>query len=280
MHRKALCLAALWLAALAALPGDVSGQQKNQKNKPQQASPQDYYLISNQSSIPGQLLAFDDVSHTMSVRVDYFEWVPNPKYKPNAGAQHNLIRDYNHLMQEQSRLAGSRNARQAQQHYINMMNLQNRIAQDMARANSFNPNNPPFIRKDHIKDFDLDVQEKVIYRKMYLPEEYDDTGNLKTLSKEEKDKLRGENPNPKGSYSATASEFHPGQDVWVYLTPPSKYSSSGSSAASSSTGKDKDAEDKDVKDTKPPQPTVRKLVIVKDGTLVPTQNDQKKKKKN
>jgi hypothetical protein len=276
MHRKALCSAALFTAVLAALPGDVDGQQKNQNNKPQQATPQDYYLISNQPSVPGKLLAFDDASHTISVRVDFFEWVPNPKYRANAGAQHNLIRDYNHLMQEQARAANSRNARQAQQHYNNMANLQNRIAVEMARAN--NPSNPPFIRRDRIKDFDLEMQEKVIYRKMFLPEEYDDTGNLKTFTAEEKEKLRGKNPSPRGSYTAQPSEFHPGQDVWVYLSPPSTHSSSSSSSSSTGKDKDKENEDKDAKDTKPPQPSVRKLVIVQDGTLTPTQNDQKKKK--
>jgi hypothetical protein len=265
---------------LASLPGDAVGQGKNnQQNKAQPATQQDYYLIQNQKAITAQVLAFDDASHTVSVRIDFPEWVPNPKYRPNTSAQNNLMRDYQRMMQEQNRLAGSRNPRQMQQHMNNMMNLQNRINMDMMRAMNTNPNNPPFIQKHHLKDFDFEMQENVVYRKKNLPQEYDDTGNIKKYTKEEIAKLRGKNE-PKDTYSATADEFHPGQYVWVYLKAPKKASSSSSSSSSTST-KTKQKEDDVVPDDTPPRPTVKTLVIVQEGSLPSSgQTNNRKKKKN
>lgn len=283
MHRKMLCGAALLLGVLGILPADVIGQaKKNQQPKAEPATEQDYYLIQNQKALTGQVLAFDDASHTVSVRIDFPEWVPNPKYRPNTGAQNNLIHDYNRMMQDMQRLATSRNPRQAQQQLNNMMNLQNRIASDMVRAMNLNPNNPPFIQKHHIKDFDFDTEEKIVYRKMFLPQEYDDTGNLKKYTKEEIKKLRGDNK-PKDSYSATASEFHPGQGVWVYLNPPKKASSSSSSSSSSAKAKDNDEKQTDAKDAKDdtvPRPTVKMLVIYQEGSLPANSQNTKKKKKD
>jgi hypothetical protein len=271
MHRKALCLSALLAGALACLPGFVAGQSKN-NNKAQPATSQDYYLIQNEKYVTGQLLSFDDSAHTASVRIDFPEYTPNPRYRPNTGAQHSLMADYNRLMQEQQRIASSRNPRQMQQHYINMMNLQNRIAMDQMRASSFNPSNPPFLKKDHLKDFDLEIQTNVVYRKMFLPQEYDDTGNLIKLSAEEKNKLRG-NDRPKGSFSAKVEEFHPGQMVYVYLTPPSKAASTSSSSSSSAKKDDKDGDAQE----KVPHPTVKMLVIAQEGSL--PSNAQKNKAK-
>jgi hypothetical protein len=279
MHRMTLVLAAVLIGALALLPCDVSGQQKNQKKQQQKSVPatdQDYYMVLNtdKQALTGQILSFDDATKTVSVRADFPEWVPNPKYRSNTGAQHNLVNDYNRLMQDQAKLATSRNPAQAQQHYMAMQNLQNRIAADIQRTASGN-GVPPFISIDHLKDFDLTMQDKVVYRKKDLGTEYDDTGNIKKYTSDELSKLRGDN-NPKGTYSAAASEFHPGQGVWVYLSPPKKVSSSASSSSSSST---KDKGQDEVKDTSVPRPTVKRLVIFKEGSVAPTTNDKGKKKK-
>jgi hypothetical protein len=265
MHRKALGVTAVLLGALAFLPSDVSGQAKNQKNqnKAQIATDQDYYLIQNQKALTGQVLSFDDSTKTVSVRIDFPEWKPNPKYKPNAGAQHNLVHDYNRLMQEQQRVANSKNPSQAQQHYVQMMNLQNRIAADMARA-QYGNGQAPFMSVDHLKDFEFTTQDNIVYRKMFLSQEYDDTGNLKVLSEKEKAALKGDN-NPKDSYTANAGEVHPGQGVWLYLTPPKTTTATTS---------------KDTAVTSVPRPTVKRLVIFKEGTVAPSTNDNPKKKKN
>ncbi len=280
MYRTTLCLAALAAAALVSLPGGTPAQPNNPKNQPKAvpATAQDYYLIQNQKSLTGQLLSFDDSAKTIQVRLDFPEYVPNPKYRPNAGAQHNLMNDYNRLQQDMNRIQTTKNPRQAQQLYNQMMQLQAKIQVDMTRAQNINPNNMPFMVLHHLKDFDLDMQDNVVYRKMFLPQEYDDTGNLKTYSKDDLAKLRGDNK-PKGSYVATSGEFHPGQGVWVYLSPPKKDGSSSSS--SSSAAKEKDKEDaKTTTSDSAPRPLVKMLVINQEGSLPVNSQNQPKKKKN
>jgi hypothetical protein len=98
----------------------------------------------------------------------------------------------------------------------------------------------------HPKDFDLDLQEKGVYRKMHL------TDDDKTLSKEEIAKLKGTDSKKPG-YKATASEFHAGQIVFVYLSAAKKKAKTDDTFT---------------------KPTVRMLIINKDGTA-PT--NQKKK---
>jgi hypothetical protein len=274
MQLKALLRAAVLLATMAPLATDVAGQQKNPKNQPNQptpAQPQDYYNIQAKRNLTAKLLAFDDANHTISVRIDFFQWVPNPAYKPNTGAQNALVADYNRLQQEQQRLAAAANRKPTAadwQHYQNALSLQNRIAADMARANSFDPKNPPFIKLDQFKDFDLDLQPNVALRKMFLPQEYDDTGNVKEYTKEQITELRGKNE-PKGSYAAVPSDFHAGQGVWVYLARPK-------------TDNGNAAEKKDeAKDNTMPRPAVKMLVAFDNNTAAtPTTDSPKKKKKN
>ena len=212
------------------------------------------------------------------MRIDFPTSVPNPRYRPNVGAERNLMRDYQQMMQQQAQIMRSRNARQIQQHMMRMAQLENRIQMDMMRAMNSNPNNPPFLQKHNLKDFDFQMQDNTVYRKMFLPQEYDDTGNLKKPTKAEKAKLRGKNPQPKDSYSATTDEFHPGQFVWVYLNKPKKTSSSSSSSSSSAAKKTKD--DEELEDTGPPRPTVKTLVLVQEGSLPSSsQNNNRKKGK-
>jgi hypothetical protein len=121
----------------------------------------------------------------------------------------------------------------------------NQIGRPMAKTK--NPNNNLHLNPViHPKDFDLELQEKVVYRKMNL------TDDDKTVSTEEIAKLKGTDSKKPG-YKATASEFHAGQIVFVYL-----------SAAKKKTKAD---------DTVT-KPTVRMLIIYKDGTA-PT-NPKKK----
>jgi hypothetical protein len=258
--------------ALLALPAaNALGQ-----NQAEKAEPKDYYLIQNQKTLAGQLLSFDDNSKSISVRIDFPEWVPNPNYRPNTGAQHNLVVDYNRMQQEAQRLAASKNPKQAQQHYVQIMQLQVRIAQEMARLANGGPNSMPFKQVHHTKDFDFDMQDSVVYRKMFLPMEYDDTGNLKTYSKDKLTELRGKN-DPKGSYAATASEFHPGQYVWVYVNPPKKDGSASSTASLKDKTENKDNKDGKMAEDPAPRPVTRMLVITQEGNLPASTGNAKKK---
>src|SRR5439155_555591 len=80
MHRTTLCLAALILGVLAALPDGAQGQGKK---KIEQATAGDYSYLANQKSVSGQLISFNDSAKTITVRIDFPEWVPNPNFKQN-----------------------------------------------------------------------------------------------------------------------------------------------------------------------------------------------------
>jgi hypothetical protein len=248
MNRQAFGLAVLF-GAMVIVPGDVIGQgKKAPKDQPVAATAQDYYLIQNQKSLTAHLQSLDDAKGTVSVRIDFPEWLPNPNYR--AAAQNALLVEYNRLQHEQQQVQASRSAAAMQQHYTAMKTLQARIAVEMARAN--NAANAPFMQVSHSKDFEFDLQEKAALRKMFLTVEYDDTGRLKEYTAKEKEELRGKNE-PKGSYAAKPGEFHAGQGVWVYLSPPKKESAAAAK------------EKKDDKNAMPPKPTVKMLVIYQDA---------------
>jgi hypothetical protein len=204
------------------------------------------------------------------VQIEFTEWVNNPNFKANNNQFANLMRHQNDLAREQQALSNAKNPRDAQHHMNQIAHLQNTINQEMMKLGNVNPNNMPFKPVQHAKDFDLDIQENVVYRKMFLPQEYDDTGNLKTYSKEQIAELKGKNPNPKDSFSAKSDEFHPGQTVGVYLTPPPKKTST----------KDDGGKDAKTDDDKMQKPTVRMLVLMQEGTASSTTDKNPPKKKN
>src|SRR5689334_11232104 len=108
MNRQALGFAVL-LGATLIVPGDVIGQAKKApKDQAVAATAQDYYLIQNQKSLTAHLQAFDDAKQTVSVRIDFPEWLPNPNYR--GAAQNTLLLEYNRLQQEQQLVQAARSA--------------------------------------------------------------------------------------------------------------------------------------------------------------------------
>jgi hypothetical protein len=283
------------LAALAIFgSADALAQKKKDKNKDTTdypaATDADYKSIQKQKELPGKLVAIDTAN--LTIRVEYPHQEPNPKYKPPKDAnpkspvnQMNQIwKTYSDLQVQYQKAAYAGNpkqAAQAQQRIANdMAKLQQQYAQlnaQLAKAGgapvNADPNNQPFITVTTTKDFDLEVMEKVVYRKLNLPFEYDDTGNVKTYTKEEKDELRGDDKTKPG-YMAKFEEFRAGQDIKLYLTPPKKKE------------KDKDADKDKVKDKDAPKepeevqrPTINMIVMTKDNAAPTTAADDGKKKK-
>jgi hypothetical protein len=278
---RALGFGAL-LAGLALL-GSVDALAQKKKNKDKDAkdypaaTDADYKSIQKQKELPGKLVAIN--TGTVTIRVDYSHQEPNPKYKPpkDNNQINQILKTYADL-QMQYQKAAYGNPKQ-------VMQAQQRIANDMAKLQtqyshlvgqvaktSNDPNNQPFITITNTKDFDLEIMENCVYRKLNLAFEYDDTGNVKTYTKEEKDALRGDDKTKPG-YAAKSDELAAGQEIKLYLTPPKKKE------------KDKDADkEKDKDAAKEPEevqrPTVNMIVITKDNpTANITGDDGKAKKK-
>jgi hypothetical protein len=261
------------LAALSLL-GSVEALAQKKKDKDAKdypaATDADYKSIQKQKELPGKLVAIN--TGTVTIRVDYPHQEPNPKYKPpkDNNQINQILKTYSDLqVQYQKAAYGSpKQVAQAQQRIANdMAKLQTQYTQLVAQVakTSNDPNNQPFITITNTKDFDLEIMENCVYRKLNLPFEYDDTGNIKTYTKEEKDALRGDDKTKPG-YSAKAEELAPGQDIKLYLTPPKKKEKD----------KDKDApkEPEEVQ-----RPTVNMIVVTRDNATANITGDDGKAKK-
>jgi hypothetical protein len=281
---------ALALLLSAINPSDVSAQKKKDKGKEKSypsATDADYKSIQKQKEIYGTLVSLD--TGALTLRVEYSHFEANPKYRPPnpktataaAKQQYQMWKTYNDLQVQMTKAATAKTPQQAVQ-------IQNRINQDMLKLQQqyvqmyvqasnpppVDPNNMPFITVTNTKDFDLELEEKVTYRRLVLPLEYDDTGNIKTYTKEEKAEMRGDDKNKPG-YTAKYEDFAPGQEVKLSLVPPKKME------------KDKDADKDKDKDDKTPEevlrPTVKMVVMTKDNpnsTVSPGDDSKKKKKKD
>src|SRR5262249_53309355 len=89
-----------------------------------------------------------------------------------------------------------------------------------ATDNKNNANNTtdPFIVVHSYKEYDLETQDKVYVRKLFLPQEFDDMGNVKKYSEKEKNELK----DPKGGYKSKMDEVAPGMEAKLSLTAPKK----------------------------------------------------------
>jgi len=121
--------------------------------------------------------------------------------------------------------------------------------------------NSPYKVAHDYKDFDLPVADKVVVRKLNLGMEYDNEGNVKTFTKEEIAKLKGNDPKVPG-YAAKLEDLKAGQFVHLYLNPPPKA--------------EKDQKDEGVGNI--PRPTVRMIVILQDVSNFTTSTGSRPKK--
>jgi hypothetical protein len=274
------------LVALA--PADVVAQKKKnaKNNAPQypQATETDYASLQShsQKNLTGKIVTFDEKS--VSLRVEYTTLQPNPNYKPpvlnrnargynsQAAQQHNLYRKYQDLQNQMARAATARTPQQEMQAQMrirqDMMQIQNQLMQQqmrmagtIARANS-NPNNQPYKQVTKTMDFTFDLEDKVVYRKMFLPYEFDDEGNPKKYTTAEKLALRGED-HTKPGYIAKAEEVQVGDEARISLKfPPKKKAKADDDAPT------------------PDHPTITMIVLTKDSPAnsSPGQNSAPKKK--
>lgn len=277
MYRKTLCFGSLLLASLAILPGDAVGQgKKKNNNQAMPATDQDYVFLELAKSVSGQILSFDDSAKTVSVRVDGTDWVPNPAYKRMGNQYPRLMQHEAQLAQAQEGVAAAKTNAQAQTHMRQIAHVQGLIGQEMGKLTNVNPNKLPFKAQKHTRDFDLVMQDKIVYRKMKLELEYDDTGNAKTRTKEEIANLHGTDTTKPG-YKAAASEFHANQIVFVHLSPAGKATKSSSSNPSTAADKDDKTNTPKTDTTTVDKPTVRMLIINQEGASVATPATPKKK---
>lgn len=273
MLKRFVALAAV--ALLFGLPAFSLAQkpQKGNQNQKNQTAPTDSDNLPP-GKYQGTLKTLPASDGTFSLDVAYTHWVPKQgqgnlqqKYRNN-NQMMNLVRQQQQLAQAQQRIATARTPQQAAQamQHLNqvMMNFQRAMMQAQ-----LNPQNNPFQLKTDHKTIDFELADNVVVRTMILPEVFDEKGNIKQYTEEEKKALKGKNPNLPG-YEAKIDDIKQGQTVTVtlsHVTPKKPAAKEG----------DKDA-DKDTTTHKKNRVTM--IVIEKDSTTNTNPGPGGKKKNN
>jgi hypothetical protein len=303
MRQRWQYLAMIVVFSLAITPTEIVAQKKDKKAAQEDyaATPADYAQIKNTKELTGTLQTIDGSSHTLTLRVEVPHYEPNPKYKPTmpkngpnvnqqayqlakmAYEQWKLYQDIMKLQQTAAQAKKPQDVQRAMQRYQNDLarwqlqqiqytaKMNAAIAQGIALMNN-DPNNQPFKVVASLMDYTLEIQDPVVVRKMFLATEYDDTGNLKKYTAQEKEELRGKDKTKPG-YEAKFEDLLPSQEVKISLTPPKKKSDKDKE-------KDKDAKTDDapmIDDV--PRPTVNMIVMTKELTASPGESTPKKDKK-
>ncbi len=103
-----------------------------------------------------------------------------------------------------------------------MATMQSAYYQQLLQAAvaSNNPSNQPFLLAHEYKDFQLDLAENAVIRKMSPGPEYDEKGNRITYTKEMKDELKGDKTKP--GYTAGLLDLAADEMVKITLKMPKK----------------------------------------------------------
>ena len=256
---------------LAMVPADVLAQKKKKDDAPKYPTATEADYGGMKKTVLGKIASFDGgKSVTFRVETPHQEANPNykspstnpkaPGYNSQAAQQANLYRKYLDLQTQMQRAATARTPSQAAtaqaRIQTDMINIQLQAARLATTYND--PNNQPFRTVTTTKDYELDLEDKVTYRKTFLPKEYDDEGNLKTYTAEEKQDLKLDDK----LFKSSVDEVQNGQEAKLYLTLPKKKSKT------------------DDDSTPPEHPTVNKIVLTKEApATTSTPDDGKKKKK-
>ena len=278
-HLARVCSFGCVLAVLAALvtPTEVVAQKKKKgADNGYGALPEDYKSIVNKKELVGEIVAVSGL--VVTLRVDTPKVEANPKYKPPKGVtttNNPQYRLWDNAQRLQRDLQQAQNAKTPQERQRAMQRYQQELIRYQQEANQINQqllnqaakgqktdnkNNTtdPFIVVHSYKEFDLETQEKLVVRKMFLPMEYDDMGNVKTYTQKQKDDLK----DARGGYVSKLEEAAPGMEAKLLLTAPKK---------SKEAKADEEVE----------RPTINTIVLTKDSPSagnIPAADPKKKKK--
>jgi hypothetical protein len=206
-----VCVVLGWLFALVLLvPPQAAGQKKPAKPKEDQATKDDYKAAEGLKEIEGDLTDIEPSTMHLTVKVAYGYLVPNPQYRPNNNATNRYVRQMNRLMQQQQQAMNIQNP------IRRLQKLQQLAAQGQALQLTPPVGPSPYQMATAYKDFAAEVPEAVVVRRLNLPMEYDEKGNVKEYSDKEKKELRGKDPKMPG-YAAKWDDVQIGQKVKLYL---------------------------------------------------------------
>jgi hypothetical protein len=188
-------------------PALVSAQKKA---KEQNATTADYKSLENSKELDGTLIAVDQSTRHMTLKVGYSYLEPNPQYKPNSKANADYVRRVNKLIaKQQEALTISDPVKRMKR--LQELSVKMQVLQLEAPVGP-----PPFRTATAYKDYIAEPTDDLIVRRSKLPQKYDDKGNPTSYTEQEKKELRGKDTKIPG-YAALWADVQKKQQVKLYL---------------------------------------------------------------
>jgi hypothetical protein len=179
--------------------------------------------------------------------------------------QNQLANDQRQIQTARTPQARYQAMNRVQQHSLQ---LQNAIAQ-INNAAAKNGGLPPGAKIDTMKqDVEFQASESGKVRTMLLPEAFDDKGNPKKYTKEEKEELKGKDKSAPG-YESSLEKLETGMKIRVVLGP----------APQKKKEKEDEVKDKDEMKDAEKKMQVKLLVILEESAGTPAPKNPKKKNK-
>jgi hypothetical protein len=177
--------------------------------------------------VVGKVLTVSETS--LQVRADIVHFELDPKALAKVNASNNqiilqLVRDQQALTKAYQKIGAAKNPKQQQQAVNSFQQQSARMQQQLALKSvqqqlqlyASTNGGADLLKAIHdYKDVNIELDAKVEYRTMFLPEVFDDMGNVKKYTDAEKKELKGDSKLP--GYKATASDVKVGQKVSVTL---------------------------------------------------------------
>jgi hypothetical protein len=164
--------------------------------------------------VSGKLTAVAESS--LRLRVESIRFELKPGAKPNTQLQH-LTNLQQRLARAQQRLVSARNPNEQNRALQEIQNLQMQIQLEVTKQQLGLGADSPYREVKEYKEYDIELSDKVKYRTKTLPFAYDDMGNPKKYTEEEKKALKGDGDDKKlEGYKADGVKA--GQEVTVTLS--------------------------------------------------------------
>jgi hypothetical protein len=191
------------------LPVSAQDKKKDKKN----IEVLDAEKVLKPGKYSGKVMAATESSLRLRVESTRFELKPGRK--PNSQLQH-LAQLEQRLARAQQHLLTARNANDQARAVQEIQNLQMQIQLEVTKQQLGLGVDSPYREVKEYKEYDIELSDKVKYRTKTLPFAYDDMGNPKKYTEEEKKALKGEGDDRKlEGYKADGVKI--GQEVTVTL---------------------------------------------------------------
>jgi hypothetical protein len=214
MQRRLVGASLLALAVVFTVPSvEVHAQKKNKFAVPPATKPTDSSKLAPGEFV-GTLKSIPGTDRLFSIEYESQQLVPTGKGGGKGNGAGNILQVQNQLRQAQTQVASANSPQQRQQAMRRIQQLQMQLNRSMA---GLGKGVPPGYKMSTVKrEIEFQASEKVKVRTLFLPEQFDEKGNLKKYSAKELAALKGKDKNLIG-YESGLDRLEVGQKVRLTL---------------------------------------------------------------